>query len=294
MFDNCPVMLIRANTRSIELYRLELNDDAQSEICRVLSDRASEIYTGKTKILFNGSYNPREDEYFSVENFQLCDEIQDAICNLSSVPAYVEDKEGFPRIKAIFVGKREEGEGVGNFTAAFQCFRKEQYLSTDKRLNIFVENNVFIPEKRYGISISNIVDCLFGGNELQFVSYYFARQIFDLSDHYRTATDREVITFINNEKLLIENTDAFQASVTSWMRRKIAQINDTGVLDDFPAERIKTLAKWEGIEITIDNEKIVIPTDKEALKAILGFLAEEAYRGPFSRNTYIANIKRKV
>jgi hypothetical protein len=209
------------------------------------------------------------------------------------VPAYVEEKEGFPGIKAIFVGKRE-GNGEGeSFTAAFQCFRKEQYVSTDKMLNIFFADNVFVLEKRFGIGILNTVDCFFGEDELQFVSYYFARQIFDLSDHYRTATDREVLNFVNNGKLSIDNAEAFQVSVTSWMRRKIAQINDSGVLGNYPADRIKTLAKWEGIDLTIKNEKIVIPTERETLKAVLGFLAEEAYRGPFTRTTYITNSKAK-
>lgn len=33
---------------------------------------------------------------------------------------------------------------------------------------------------------------------------------------------------------------------------------------------------------------------KEQIKVILGFLDEEAYRGPFSQITYLANSKRKV
>jgi len=294
MLENCPVMVIKANTRSIQVCKLELSDDARSEICRIFSSAASDMFSGKAKIQFNGSYNPREDEYFSVDGFQLCDEIKDAIRDPSGVPPYSEEKEGFPNIKAVFVGKREENEGAESFEAAFQCFRKEQYLSTAKWLNVFLEGNVFVHEKRFGISISNTVDCYCGGGELRFVSYYFARQVFDLSDHYRSATDREVMSFANNENLSIENPDAFQGLVTTWMRRKIAQINDSGVLGDYTAEKIKTLAKWEGIDIAVEGGRIAVPADKEALKAILGFLAEEAYRGPFSRNTYIANSKRKI
>jgi len=278
----------------MQVCRLELSDETRNEICRIFSGAASDMCAGKTKILFNGSYNPREDEYFSVEDFRLCDEIKDAIRDPLSVPVYSEEKEGFPNIKAIFAGKWEASDDDESFEAAFQCFRKEQYLSTAKWLNIFIEGNMFVQEKRFGISISNTVDCYFGENELQFVSYYFARQIFDLSDHYRSATDREVANFTKNENLVIDDPDAFQRLVTVWMRRKIAQINDSGVLENYPAEKIKTLAKWEGISIDIEDDRIIIPTDKEALKAILGFLAEEAYRGPFSRNTYIANSKRKI
>lgn len=294
MFENCPVMIIKANTPSFEVCKLELANDAQNEICRFFSNATGEMSSGKAKIQFDGRYNPRENEYFAVENFQLCDEIKDAICNPAIIPAYTEEKEGFPNIKAIFVGEHEELGEDDRYTVAFQCFRKEQYLSTAKWLNIFFDNDTFVKEKRFGITISNSVDCFFEATELKFISYYFARQIFNLGDYYRTATDREVLNFTGSGKLSIEDAEAFQGAATSWMRRIIAQINDSGVLENYPAEKIKTLAKWEGIDITVENNRVVLPTGKEALKAILGFLAEEAYRGPFSRNTYIANSKRKI
>jgi hypothetical protein len=294
MFENCSVMIIKANTPTVKVCRLELGDDAKNGICSFFSNATAEMSSGKTKIQFDGRYSPRDDEFFTVENFRLCDEIKDAIRNPSGIPAYTEEKEGFPNIKAVFVGRVEEIEEKEIFVVAFQCFRKEQYLSTSKWLNVFFENEIFVQEKRFGITISNTVDCYFSGSELQFTSYYFARQIFNLGDHYRTATDREIMSFAGSEKLSIDNVDTFQAAVTSWMRRIIAQINDSGVLENYSAEKIKTLAKWEGIDITVENERIALPTDKETLKAVLGFLAEEAYRGPFSRNTYIANSKRKI
>ena len=44
----------------------------------------------------------------------------------------------------------------------------------------------------------------------------------------------------------------------------------------------------------IKEEAIVIPDDKEKVKVILGFLDEEAYKGPFSQKTYLANSKRII
>ena len=80
----------------------------------------------------------------------------------------------------------------------------------------------------------------------------------------------------------------------SWIRRKIALINDSGVLENYTAAKIKSLAKAAGVDIVVENKKVVIPSDKEILKVILGFLDEEAYKGPFSHTTYLANSKRKV
>jgi len=126
MFENSPAMIIKANTKSVEVCKLELNDDAINDVRSFFSAAACEMTAGKTKIPFDGRYSPREDEYFAVDDFQLCDEIKNAIRNPENVPVYSEKKEGFPNIKAIFVGKQEENEAVEKYKVAFQCFRKEQ------------------------------------------------------------------------------------------------------------------------------------------------------------------------
>ena len=71
-------------------------------------------------------------------------------------------------------------------------------------------------------------------------------------------------------------------------------INDSKVLDKYSVEEIKSMANGMGIEIQCENEKIVIPSGKEQVKVVIGFLAEEAYQGPFSNYTFLANSKRRV
>lgn len=176
---------------------------------------------------------------------------------------------------------------------AFQRFRKEQYITT-RWVNLFFSKDTFKREKNFGISISDTVDCYYTENELQFSSFYFARQIFDLSEYYRSATDQEVQAFTANFILSFEDTEAFKNTANTWIRRKIAMINDSDVLAKYKAAEIKRLADDAGIKIEVENEKIVIPNDKEQIKAILGFLDEEAYKGPFSQNTFLANSKRMI
>ena len=101
-------------------------------------------------------------------------------------------------------------------------------------------------------------------------------------------------TFTSSDRLFIENTDAFKDMANTWIRRKIAMINDSKVLSNYSAIKIKGLAKSAGINITIKDKKVVIPNDKEKIKVILSFLDEEAYKGPFSQETFLANSKRKV
>ena len=75
----------------------------------------------------------------------------------------------------------------------------------------------------------------------------------------------------------------------TWIRRKIAMI-----MVNNSAAKIKRLAKLAGIDIVVEGKKTVIPNDKEQLKIVLGFLDEDAYKGPFLNNMFLANSKRKI
>lgn len=293
MFENCSIIVIANGNHLDELYRLEVDADTQREVCSSFDSALNDLISEKTKISFDGSYNPHNDEFLAIENFQLSDTIKDAIRDPLGVPAYQKENGEFYDIKAIFVGKRIETDDTERFKVAFQRFRKEQYISTSW-VNLFFTNETFRREKDFGISISDSVDCYYTEGELRFSSFYFARQIFDLSEYYRSATDQEVQAFTTSDKLSLEDTEAFKTVANTWIRRKIAMINDSDVLINYKALEIKNLAKDAGITIVVENEKVVIPNDKEQIKVILGFLDEEAYKGPFSQNTFLANSKRKI
>ena len=78
----------------------------------------------------------------------------------------------------------------------------------------------------------------------------------------------------------------------TYVRRKIAMINDSGVLEKYSAKQIKSIANSAGIDIKVQDKKVVIPADKDGAMEVLAFLDEEAYRGPFSNDLLIANSKR--
>lgn len=228
MFENCSIIVIANGNHLDELYRLEVDADTQREVCSSFDSALNDLISEKTKISFDGSYKPHNDEFLAIENFQLSDTIKDAIRDPLGVPAYQKENGEFYDIKAIFVGKRIETDDTERFKVAFQRFRKEQYISTSW-VNLFFTNETFRREKDFGISISDSVDCYYTEGELRFSSFYFARQIFDLSEYYRSATDQEVQAFTTSDKLSLEDTEAFKTVANTWIRRKIAMINDSDV-----------------------------------------------------------------
>ena len=63
-------------------------------------------------------------------------------------------------------------------------------------------------------------------------------QIFDLSEYYRSATDAEVQNFSGLDLLSIADKVQFQSLADTCIRRKIAAINDSGVLKNNTAAKI--------------------------------------------------------
>ena len=293
MFDSSSILVICADGKDT-IMRIEIDAETQKSIFKTFSEAVQIMISEKEKVEFDGRYKPEQDEILHISNFQLKDDIKDAVRNPIGVTAYEKTNGEYPAIKAVFVGEKVDEGNTEKFSVAFQRFRKEQYISTSN-FNLFWSNDTFRHEKSYGISISDSIDCFYAPDEeLQFTSFYYARQVFDLSVYYRSATTQEVTAFTSNESLSFENAQDFETLANSSIRRKIAAINDSEVLKKYQAIEIKRLAQKTGIVITVRNKQIVIPNDKEQIKLILGFLDEEAYKGPFSQITYLANSKRKV
>lgn len=293
MFENSSVMVLLNDGNESPVQLLEVDKTTQAAICRSFADSATPLLNGKQIVPFDGSYKPNEDEGLSICNFRLPEVITDAVRNPLGLQTFAYEKDAEPDIRAVFVGERTEADNTEVFTMAFQRFRKEQYLST-KKFSLFYDKDTFVLENRWGIGITDNVDCIFTQSELRFSSYFYARQIFDLSEYYRSATDAEVLSFSGIELLSIVDHEQFKALADTWIRRKIAAINDSGVLKNNTAAKIKKLAASCGLDVTVENKKLVIPTDKKKLKEILGFLDDEVYKGAFTEETYITNSKRKV
>lgn len=293
MFDNTSVMALVNEENEVSVCLLEIDKTTQSTICSTFAEATFPFLSDKEIVPFKGSYKPNEDELLSICDFQLPEMITDAVRDPLGLQSLVYDKDTEPDIKALFVGERTEADNTEIFTIALQRFRKEQYLST-KKFSLFYDKNTFIRESRWGIGITDIIDCVFTQSELRFSSYFYARQIFDLSGYYRSATDSEVQNFSKSDLLCIADSTLFQSMADTWIRRKIAAINDSGVLTTNTAAKIKKLAQNCGLKIEIKNKKILIPPDKKKLKELLGFLDEEVYKGAFSETTYITNSKREI
>lgn len=293
--DSILFAWMETDDKSVLIKRVVENQDTQKAINKLFSEASDSLLSDKSPVLFDGKYTPQPDDsdYLFIDSFSLPVEVQSAIKNPQSLDALEPDSDEIPRIKALFIGICKEVNGTDTYSAAFQKFKSDQYISAS-RIHLLFSGNTFVADKRVGITIGKHIDCLFCDGQLQFCSFHFARQIFDLSEYYREATNTDVLGFVQDEMISMDDGDSFSYTANSWERRKIASIMDSGILRDYSAAKIKTIAKQTGVEIIVKNKKVVIPTDKKERRIVLGFLDEEVYKGAFSQNLYQTNSKRKA
>ncbi len=289
MFENASVLVMLQDKEKIEVCKMETDRKTQEALCQSYAEACHMMLDGTEHISFDGHYSPSEDETLCVHNFTLDEVIREAVETPAGIASFVPNEANKDKIKAVFIGEVCDGRMV----IAFQKIKKEQYLSV-KGINLFFDNKTFVQEKRFGISISDEIDCIYEDGKLLFKSFFRARQIFNLMEYYREATQGEVERFARMEELAMDNAEIFIGQADSRIRKKIASIIDSGVLEKFSARDIQRMGKQTGIEIAVRNKKVVIPADKKKMKIILGFLDEEVYKGLFSNATYITNSKRSV
>jgi hypothetical protein len=188
-------------------------------------------------------------------------------------------------IKAIFMKTSTD-------RIAFQHLDNHMYLTNKKR--IVFSKNTFTEETGAGFILPDCIDCLLSERELLFRSFYNAKQIMDLSDYFNIATDEDVNEFLNLVSLESHSTDSFIKNLNQSTRCRIYKINKARVLEKYSPEQICNKAVGLGINIKIDNGKIMIPNDNKEQKSFFTFLDEGLYKGPLSESTYITNSKRKL
>lgn len=289
MFENASVMVMLQDNGKLEVCKIETDRRAQAAICQSYAKAYGTMLDQTEYISFDGNYSPNPDETLCISNFVLDETIRYAVETPAGIDSFIPDETNKDKIKAIFVGEICDDKMV----IAFQKFKREQYISV-RGINLFFDRETFVQEKRFGISISDEIDCIYQDGKLLFKSFFMAKQIFSLMEYYREATYGEVVRFTQIKELTLDSPEAFIGQADSRVRKKIASIMDSKVLERFSARDIQKIGKQTGINVMIRDKKVVIPADKKQMKIILGFLDEEVYKGSFSNATYITNSKRSV
>lgn len=271
------------------IIRFPLTQALQTEIEEVFARQLDAFLSGIEEIIpFDGRYVPEEGELLSIGDFADVDGLQRAVDNPLTIEQFDPQVHSLETIKALFAAHQVNGVS----RVLIQLFEARRLIAT-KGLAIFFSGNTFQKMSEAGLTLDTKLLAVLEGNVLKFQSFHFLRRVFDLNDCFNEATNDEVVAFAAHEKLSVVDGNLFLANASPLIRKKIALIRQSGVLDNFTTAQIVATAQLFnlGVQTTAEG-RIVLPSNKTELRQLLRFLDEDYYESPLSQTHYVSNSKR--
>jgi hypothetical protein len=170
-----------------------------------------------------------------------------------------------------------------------QVFGLSQRLS--KKMAFIANSNTFDKIDRSAFMLSNHIDVIVESGLIKFKNFNTAKRIFDLSSHYKEATDSEIRSFSQSPILQVD-ADALVALATQPMRKLISSVQSSGILERESAESISRKAAGL-VPVEVQGSKIVLPMTRRELKDLMAFLDHKIYRSPVDDDPYETNSHRR-
>jgi len=278
----------------IEIKRIRVNQSLQNELIQIFEDQRIKFEEGvDTEVEFNGDWKPDDNEVLTLENISEASILVSAInANASSFNDLQVSNFTNEPIKAIFTGIK-----TGNITKVFlQKFSSRQALSLSQLPIIKMQTgNTFVKSTGDIFTIDNRLVAIIENTKTKFKSFHNLRMVFDLSNFYQEATNEDLKAFSQHDSLEVNDADLLIGQADTTIRKMVHSIIRTDVLGSYTVNDIAEASRdFPGIEININNGKLVLPDDKKELKDILHFLLEDIYKGALSGSSYLTNSKRTL
>lgn len=282
------------NDPSKRIVKFELSNDVQDELTNYLTAQETRFTQAEEEIEFDGKYKPDDGEILFIDGYDDIDDLSSAVENPLSAEVVDPTEVFFAEIKALFTGYTADN---GNVRVLLQNFDKRRIISTNG-LSIFHSSNVYKKIEGIGLTIDHKLTATLESGKLKFFSFHNTRQMFDLSEYYKVATDDDVREFAALDIIKSENTEQLIEISDSWVRRKISLIHQSGILQNVPINEMKAVATEFNIpfltEMDDSEEVIKLPDNKRDLKKLLRFLDEDYYKSPLSNTAFVTNSKKVV
>lgn len=271
------------------ILRFPLTQELNLELENAFSEQLNAFMAGIAELIeFDGRYRPEEGELLVINGFEDVDGLAGAVANPMSVDQFDPNVHSLEMVKALFTGHTQDGVQ----RILIQLFERRRLFAT-KSLAIFYTGNTFHRLNDAGLTLDTKLLAVLEGNQLKFQSFHFLARVFDVSEYFNEATAEEVNTFASHPALEVDDAAGFTAAANSMVRKKIALILQSGVLDKFTPAQIIAAAQTFKVNVeTTDDGRIKLPQGGAELRRLLRFLDEDYYESPLTQTRFVSNSKR--
>ena len=269
--------------------RIQVSQDLNNDLATLFEEQRNALLNKeREQIDYAPTFFRDDDELLRIRDFQVPAELASAAKQPILCPPF-EITNRHVAIRGIVATDFDADEYL------FQTFDRRREISTN-RISMILSKDTFRRLEEPGLTLDSKLVAAIKNGVLIFESYYQARRVLDLTKYYREATDDDLRAFCSHGKLMVENADEVIRKADSWIRKKVALITQSKLLDNVSPQSILKVAKVYGLEISFsgtgNNKKLVLPLNKKELKNLLRFLDEDFYTSGLSSNRFVSNSKR--
>lgn len=278
------------------IMRFKLDQTAEELMKNVIDNAITNFELSNLEIPFSADYLPSQNEVFIIEKFDSGVNLKSLLTNPNGVSILeLDNKQDNISLNDI-VGIIATDDINKRFI--IQYFEKRNVIELSRSIIQRIINNEheFVAATSNGISLpTDVIAIIDSSNTLKFKSFQRLRHIFDMDKYFKEATDEELNEFVVNCSKL-EAVQGFEIEKIddTTIRKKIAIINKSGVLNNYSVDELKNAAAKVGYPLPVNSEgnKIQLPNNKKQFKDLLQFLSSNIYEDPISHATRITNSSR--
>lgn len=270
--------------------RVRLDSNVQASIEALFGEQESALRSGITEeVDFNGNWDPDQNELLTIDIPQEAEIFEETI-NANATSIQDIDTSNFcdEGIKALFTGIIENGKTK----ILVQRFTSKQML--ERKFTLLQHNNAFRKLTEPAFTLDTALTCIIEDGKIKFKSQHKLRSIINMQDIYKEATDQEVKDFSSHQNLSVANVDEFLKQADQTTRKLVSAITRSNTLNTYGVNDIQSAANRVGVQVTVENGKIVMPDTKADIKNLLRFLDDSLYEAALTGQKYITNSKRSV
>ncbi|HDS9863747.1 TPA: DUF4868 domain-containing protein [Citrobacter freundii] len=286
------------NTTTPRIVRVGLDRNASASVTGIFQKQSQHFESHhNNKISFYAGYDPKYNECFEIQKFTDSASLLDAVNRPTAVPIWDPSQIDIDKIKALFVGV---GTSTNPNIIALQTFNKKQILDNSKSFfgRLVASKTTFSKADSVGFNVDDKLVAVIENDKIRFKSFFKLRSIFDMTPYFSAATDKELTTF--SQLSLFSTPQGFDLKnvADTVIRNKVTLINQTGMLTPKNLSIFKTEASKVNfpLQTTLIGgiEKIVMPSSKKEIKALLDFIEEDIWVSGISGRRFKSNSKRPI
>jgi hypothetical protein len=270
---------------------LTLDNDTQEALSSMFDHLADGILTGE-QISFDPNYRAADDEIIVISPYAPPPSLSSLfnVASASVLPLLKADDINTAGIRAIAA---VDWNGTQPHFVAFQRV-ESRYLLTQERWRLMFAHGRLVRDDRPGLEIAERIDAVIQNEKLYIVSWPKAHAILDLSMWSREATVAEMDAFFKHKKIALAQGFDSKTLADSAVRRKIASITVSNVLERCSVQSLRQYALGFGVSVQISKGTLILPSDKKDFKSVLGLLDEDLLAFEPTKERWVVNSKRRA